>query len=903
MPDDLVSPDHEDLNHLFESEQRFRSWVNQSLQPLQLHDLKGRLLYVNPSWDRLWRVRNSDRFYKRYNLLSDAQSRKLGIKRAFRKALKGKTATAGPVLFKPRESGLSGRDRWINSTVYPLFNDAGDVINIVLTHDDITDKINTETALKESESLFRQVWESSFDGMRILDHRGTILMVNDAFCTITGLNRENLIGKPYHIIYANPDSDHMLRSFRDRFEHGNILPYFEHLSTLKNGRQIWFEVSNSYLKGSGKNMNLLSVFRDITERKRVESALRESEELYKTLVETMPDGVLVIGLDGKIEYASPSAVRLHGYDSAKELVGRDISDTNLPEKRKAFRKLFQKHLKTDAIHNFEMVTLRKDNSKFLVEVHATLIKDQNGSPSGLLATSRDITAKHEADKALRESEEKYRHIFENIQDVYYETSIDGNVIEISPSIYEMSGYTREEVLGLSSEQFYHDKAERQKFIETIIRDGKVVDFKVTLTDKQGSNHLVSLNAILYTDPQGNPIKIIGSIRDKTESMKLENQLQQAQKMEAVGTLAGGVAHDFNNILTAIIGSADLAMEQIDDSSPVYGRLKSIREAGQRASDLTSQLLAFSRKQVLEAKILSVNDVIKDLQRILLSLIRDDIEIVTHFESLHDFVKADKTQLEHVLINLAINASDAMPEGGTITIETRDIALNDDYARTHPTVRPGRYVQIAVSDSGQGMDKETREKIFDPFFTTKEVGKGTGLGLAMVYGIVKQHGGNIWVYSEPGIGTTFKIYLPYVNKPGETKQTEKPSAKITGGDETILVVEDEDFVKELVCDSLSNVGYRILKADDVYDAIEIAEQHKNELKLLITDMIMPGMNGLQLYKKISTTCSELGVIYMSGYTNNVISDHGFIEKGLHFMQKPFVIEELLRKVRDVLNGSS
>jgi signal transduction histidine kinase len=379
------------------------------------------------------------------------------------------------------------------------------------------------------------------------------------------------------------------------------------------------------------------------------------------------------------------------------------------------------------------------------------------------------------------------------------------------------------------------------------------------------------------------------------------QLRQSQKLESVGQLAGGIAHDFNNLLTVITGYIDLSLRRLKPDDPLSRNLDEVKKAAERAASLTQQLLAFSRKQVLEPKVIDLNDVVTDTDKLLRRLIGEDIHLVTMRDPGLWRVKADPGQLSQVIVNLAVNARDAMPRGGKLTIETRNVYLDEAYAGRHMAVRPGAYVMLAVTDTGTGMDAETQKHIFEPFYTTKEIGKGTGLGLSMVYGVVKQSGGNIWVYSEQGQGTTFKIYLPRVEEGVVEAQAAATLPELARGTETILLVEDEDMVRRLLRDILEMEGYTVLVAHDGDEALRACERHEGPIHLLLTDVVMPGMSGRQLVERLTEHCADVKVLYMSGYTDDAIVHHGVLDAGTNFLQKPFTPDAVVRKVREVLDA--
>lgn len=395
--------------------------------------------------------------------------------------------------------------------------------------------------------------------------------------------------------------------------------------------------------------------------------------------------------------------------------------------------------------------------------------------------------------------------------------------------------------------------------------------------------------------------IVINSRDITERKQLEEQLLQTHKMEAIGLLAGGIAHDFNNILVPIIGYVELAMMRIPPEDKSYAYLQSVRAAADRATELTRQILAFSRKQVMQMQVIDLNTVVAEFEKMLHRLIREDIDLQAILAPDLHLVRGDKGQIAQVLLNLAVNARDAMPHGGKLTIETANVYLDETYVRQHACSHPpGNFAMLAVSDTGYGMDAETQKRIFEPFFTTKEHGKGTGLGLATVFGIVKQHDGNIWVYSEPGKGTTFKIYLPRAQAAGDALRVPDVSIPATNGTETILVVEDEAMVRQFVCETLAEHGYKVIDAQGAHDALQCVNEQPDAVHLLLTDLIMPEMSGHELYQKVTAVRPDVKVLYMSGYTDSVVIRHGLTESGSNFLQKPVTVQNLTAKVRQVLN---
>jgi len=467
-------------------------------------------------------------------------------------------------------------------------------------------------------------------------------------------------------------------------------------------------------------------------------------------------------------------------------------------------------------------------------------------------------------------------------------------------------------LRLTGNTFWLEKKDWRAFadyeatVDGIIGQHRMIAICTYSLDKCGASEVIDVvsNHECALIKRGGKWEIIESAerkRAEEEMAAIQEQFRQSQKMESIGRLAGGVAHGFNNLLTVIKGYSQLSFIELREGDPLRGNIEEIQKAAQRATDLTRQLLAFSRRQVIEMRVLDLNILLRDLDKMLRWVIGEDIELVMYLPEDLGRVKTDPGQIEQMIMNLAVNARDAMPNGGKLTIETANVELDEKYARNHVAVTTGRYVMLSVSDTGVGMTPEVREQVFEPFFTTKEKSQGTGLGLSTVYGIVKQSGGNIWVYSEPGKGTTFKIYLPHVDEP--LKEIEETTAAKNGlprGSETILVVEDEEGVRKLVVRGLEGQGYRVLDAPQGLDAFLIAEKHQGPIHLLVTDVVMPKVNGRELAERMASIRPGIKVLYMSGYTDNAITHHGILEKGMNYIQKPFSVDGLARKVREVLD---
>ena len=508
-----------------------------------------------------------------------------------------------------------------------------------------------------------------------------------------------------------------------------------------------------------------------------------------------------------------------------------------------------------------------------------------------------------AEQELVAREERFRALVEHSADAIALLDRAGTLIYASHSTERVLGHRADEVLGRSALDLIHPEdvaAVSGRLLELQDHPGALVVMEARYRHKDGSWRYGECSVSnRLADPSVRALVL--NYREITERRRLEAQLRQAQKMEAVGRLAGGVAHDFNNVLTAIFGYADLINEELPEGHHARQDLGEIRKAAQRASTLTRQLLAFSRQQVLQPVVLSLNDLVQDIENMLVRLIGEDVQLRLGLSPHAGNVRADAGQIQQVLMNLVVNARDAMPAGGKLLIETAGTELTEQYAESHQPVLPGAYVMLAVSDTGVGMDAETKARIFEPFFTTKEKGRGTGLGLSTVYGIVKQSGGYVWVYSEPGRGTTFKLYFPRVDAPAETPAPTREAATLAGT-ETILLAEDDDMLRPLAKGLLEKLGYTVLDAENAERALGAAGAHAGPIQLLVADVVMPGASGRELARRLAQSRPDTRVLYVSGYTDDAIVHHGMLEPGLNFLQKPFTPAALARKVREVLDST-
>ena len=515
----------------------------------------------------------------------------------------------------------------------------------------------------------------------------------------------------------------------------------------------------------------------------------------------------------------------------------------------------------------------------------------------LAAIALLISARRNAERRLRQQREWLRVTLSSIEDAVIAADLAGVVTFMNSAAEAMTGWTFQLATGKPLDDVFR-----------IVDKKSVEDHSKTLSDvillsRDGTTRQIELSAAPIRDDANLTTGSVLVFRDVTERKLLQEQFRQAQKMEGIGRLAGGVAHDFNNLLTVILGYCEFAFTKAVGNHSLRDDLNQVKQAGERATTLVSQLLAFSRKQVLQPRVLDLNQVVGSSERMLQRLIGEDVDLVSNTRSGLRHVLADPGQIEQIILNLAVNARDAMPQGGRLTIETANVELDENYARTHAEVVPGRYVLLAASDTGHGMDADTQARIFEPFFTTKEPGKGTGLGLSTVFGIVKQSGGHIWFYSEPGQGATFKIYLPVVDEDVTSAGEEIEVGSSLNGSVTILLVEDDEMVREFARAALRSYGYTVLAAADAAEALEFSREHIGLISLIVTDLVMPGITGRKLSEQLTSLRPEMKVLYVSGYPDNAIVRHGLLDPETAFLQKPFTPDALARKVREVLDCSS
>lgn len=650
----------------------------------------------------------------------------------------------------------------------------------------------------------------------------------------------------------------------------------------------------------GKPLKAIGTCQDMTSRTLAQASQRETEERLRMLFDQMTDGFYCTTSGGKILDVNPAMVKMFGYASREEMlkvdVTRDLYFAPEDRERRA------PGTSNDVTDVYEMK--RKDGTRIWVEDSGQYKYDESGKVVIHQGILRDVTERKIAANELSRSEARFRDLVENAHDIIFTLSLDGKYTTMNEAGEHITGYTSEEAQQMTIDDTIapEDRAKVREMIARKLAGESSTAYEIELVAKDGHRVPLEVNSrVIWDDDK--PVGIHGIARDVSGRKQLEDQLRQAQKLESVGLLAGGIAHDFNNMLTAINGYSELTLRKMNADDPLRRNIEEIKKAGEHSAELTNQLLAFSRQQILRPELVSINAAIQDTSGMLQRLLGENIQMITTLSSKAGSVKVDPGQLSQIIMNLAVNARDAMPNGGKLNFETQNVVFNAGDVSVNSDILPGAYVMLAITDTGIGMTAETKSHMFEPFFTTKEIGKGTGLGLATVYGIVKQSGGHIYVYSEVGNGTTFNIYLPRVmESDSEFIQPEHSEDSLPKGTETILLVEDESAVRAMTKQALEICGYTVLEAGNGHEAIELCENVDCEIKLLMTDVVMPGMGGRELAERFMITYPEMIVLFTSGYTDDATVRQGVIDLSRNFIQKPFTINALAQKVRSVLDAA-
>ncbi|MCI0353442.1 MAG: PAS domain S-box protein [Acidobacteria bacterium] len=761
-----------------------------------------------------------------------------------------------------------------------------------------------QEALRKSEARLRRVLETNVVGVIVVKLDGLVLEANNAFLNLIGYSRQELEAQKIRWTELTPP-EHLAMDLAavERLRKGQSLSPWEKEYLRKDGTRVPVLISAAVLEGARDEA--VAFILDISERRREQEALRQSEEKFAKAFGSSPTAISISTLkEGRYVDVNDSFLFMTGYQRS-EIIGRTAAELGMwihPETRVALVEALNLQGK---VLDFDFLFRAKNGEERFGALSAEVI--QVGGEPCLLANIRDDTERRRAQQALLESKRQYQSLVNTVDGIVWEA--DAETLR-----FTFVSQQAERLLGYSIEQWRDQPGFWECHIHPEDRQSAVEHCARAVAEKRdhafeyrmmaADNRIVWLRDMVNVVEEDHKVgRLRGLMVDVTEQREMEQQLRQAQRMEAVGQLAGGVAHDFNNLLMVIRGYCELMLDRLEPGSTVRNQAEGVMQAAQRAITVTRQLLAFSRKQVLSPRVLDLNAVVGNIGKMLLRLIGEDVKLELVKAPDLGRVKADPGQIEQVIVNLAVNARDALPNGGKLTIETRNVELDNVYARHHISVQPGPYVLLAVTDNGTGMDEETCSRIFEPFFTTKEQGKGTGLGLATVYGIVKQSGGYIWVYSEVGQGTTFKVYLPRVPDAAESEAVAGARTKPALASETVLLVEDEEGVRKVVRGFLEARGYRVLEAADGPEALRLATGQSGPIHLLLTDMVMPSMNGPELAKRMLRERSGIKVLYMSGYTPRGAWQNQDLNLQAPFLEKPFSGETLGNKLREVLDASN
>ncbi|SEM01272.1 PAS domain S-box-containing protein [Syntrophus gentianae] len=876
---------------LLESESKYRFITDHTAEIIRVMDADMRCIYVSPSVFQIRGVTVEEAIQETFaHFVSPASNQLILSIFAEEKArdTAGATDSNRVRTFEAEVYRKDGSLLWMEVSFSVVRNKSGEFGGVVTVARDISKRKKLEEELKTSEQSLRTIFDNTHDAIFIHDLEGRILDCNQKMLDLYGVTREQALSM--HILHNFSSADNDLKQEADRWDrvmNGETITFEWKAKRPNDGSVFDVDVALKRIDLDSGPV-VLSNVRDITQRKAAEAALRESEEKFRALVENSRDAIMRVDRDHRYIYMNPVVEQISGIPPEAYL-GKTFEEMGYPQELCThWHEMAERIITSGEVIRMEF---QLPTGQWIDQISIPE-KDASGQVTAITAAGRDITESKQ--NAL---------LFQTLFDL---TPLaicvaDGSRIftQVNDFAVMTFGYPRIEMIGRSPRFLYCSDEDYEAAGKALYSADEAIQ-QFRMRRKNGEEILVLLNRSYLngTDASAGSIVVL---QDITARKALEEQLRQAQKMEAIGQLAGGLAHDFNNILQAILGYTQMILLSLEPGDRNRGKLEQVAKAGEKAAVLIRQLLAFSRRQVLQLGPLDLNSTIEDLIKMLHRLIGEHIDLHLKPGAALWTVNADRSQMEQVIINLCINARDAMPEGGRLSIETRNIQLDDDYCARNDWAKPGRYVQLSIMDSGCGMDPETKNKIFDPFFTTKDQGQGTGLGLATVYGIVRQHEGMIHVYSEPGKGSLFSIYLP-VTERTKDETIEEPQEPAPGGHETVLLAEDDDLLRFLATEILNLAGYRVLAAVNGEDALRLYRDHAHEVDLLLTDVLMPKKSGRAVYDEIHAENPNIRCLFMSGYSENAVHTNFILDKGLHLIQKPFKASDLLRLLRQELDRS-
>ena len=784
---------------------------------------------------------------------------------------------------------------------------------VKLLEEKVAEKARLEDAFLEVSSIFMDIFENAADGICVCHNIPDEPYVrfthwNPQMTEITGYSREeiNQLGW-YQTMYPNPEVQKRAIERMAQMREGDHIRAEQWVITTKSGETKPLSISTSIIRREDGNVHVLAIMQDIAKRKEAEAALKKSEERYRLLSDNVRDVIWTRDMNLRLTFVSPSIMEQQGF-TIEEAMTRTPEENWPPDSLNLLQKALVEEMEVEKKEKKDLSRSRtievevkcKDGSTIWTEAKMSFLRDQNGRPTGIIGVTRDISERKQVEEALRRSEEKYRTVLEANPDPVVVYDMKGKVIYFNPAFTRVFGWTLAERLGKKMDVFVPEEAlrETKMMIEKVLTGERFFNIETRRYNKNGETIPVSISGAIYKDKNGNPIGSVINLRDISLQKKLEAQLQQAQKMEAIGTMAGGIAHDFNNILSSVIGYTELTLDSEKKGTFQYKNLQEVLSAGNRARDLVKQILTFSRQVDHEQKPIQLKPQIKEALKMIRASIPSTIEIDQNLQS-DELIMADPTQIHQILMNLCTNAAHAMENnGGRLTVSLMDADLDSEFISRHPNLKPGSYINLIISDTGHGISPDVMEKIFDPFFTTKEKGKGTGLGLSVVHGIVRSCGGEIFAYSEPGKGSTFKICLPVIK--GRFKLEESAERPIPTGVERILFIDDEPVIMEMGKQILESLGYDVVARNSSIEALELFKEKKDNFDLVITDMTMPHITGEKLAEKLMQIRPDIPVILCTGFSS-MIDERKALGIGIRaFITKPVLKREIAEAIREVLD---
>ncbi len=882
-------------------EPHWRALIENALDQdlIAILDADAVIQYVSPSTQQILGYDRRDLTGRPVYGLVHPRDRSM-VQRAFAEGLR-KPGPAQPM--ELRFPHKNGSWRWLEAVGNNLLGDP-ELHCVVVTCRDVTERKQREEEVQlrwDQTQQFLDVAEVMFVA---LDREGRITLVNRKGVSLLGYDDEvELRGKDWFLTCIPPDLvPQVRRVFRDHMEGAaEGAAYNENAVLTKDGRKPLIAWHNVVLRDeSGRPVGTLSAGEDISNRKEMEQELLK----FRLGIEKSSEVVFLTDVDGKILYANPSFERVYGYRQ-DEIIGQTPRILKSGQMSVKTYEEFWKALLSKQVVTGELINQTKHGVMITVESSVSPVLGEDGSIVGFLAIQRDITKRKDTERALRRSEAGYRELIQHAVYGIYRSTPDGKFLSVNPALVQMLGYDREEeLLGLDlSKDVYAHPAQRERMIERYGEKPRIAGVDVEWKRKDGTVITVRLSGRSVADDRGRIQSYEMLVEDVTERRALEQQLRHAQKLEAIGQLTAGIAHDFNNILTTIIASADLALDAVPaDETELRSDISEITGAGRRAAEMIKKLMAFGRREHLDVEPLRLGQLMGELASVLRRILPENIRVDVIVEEKDDRILGNRGAIEQVVLNLAANARDAMPNGGELRLAVGRFTIDAEYRRTHGWGKPGPYVLLAVSDTGTGMDARTRARIFEPFFTTKAIGHGTGLGLAMVYGLVKQHGGFIDVFSETGLGTTFNLYFP-LSEVEDSAAAEAAPAELPHGTETILLVEDEAAIRRSAQRILERYGYRVLAAPDGQEAAEFLREHGDQIDLVISDVVMPRLGGLQLYEEARDSGNAPTFLFTSGYAPGEVLERLDGKGQPLFLRKPWTVSDLVLRVREALDKAS